>query len=54
MNAGGKAQWREVTPGLRSRDHVAITKGLSAGDQVVRAPDGEKAALTDGQRIKLP
>jgi len=54
MNAGGKAQWREVTPGLRSRDHVAITKGLSAGDQVVRAPDGEKAALIDGQRIKLP
>ena len=54
MNAGGKAQWREVTPGLRGKDHVAITQGLSAGDQVVRAPDGQKAALTDGQRIKLP
>lgn len=54
VNAGGKAQWREVTPGLRGKDHVAITQGLSAGDQVVRAPDDQKAALADGQRIKLP
>jgi HlyD family secretion protein len=54
VNAGGKAQWREVTPGLRGKDHVGITQGLSAGDQVVRAPDGQKSALTDGQRIKLP
>lgn len=54
VNANGRAQWREVTPGLRGRDHVAIAQGLSAGDQVVRAPDGQKTALTDGQRIKLP
>lgn len=54
VDAGGKAEWREVTPGLRGKDHVAITKGLSAGDQVVRAPEGQKAALTDGRRIKLP
>lgn len=54
VNAGGKAQWREVTPGLRGRDHVAIAQGLSAGDRVVRAPDGQKTALTEGQRIKLP
>ncbi len=54
VNAGGKAQWREVTPGLQGKDHVAITQGLSAGDQVVRAPDGQKAALKEGQRISLP
>ena len=54
VNANGKAQWREVTPGLRGKDHVGIAQGLSAGDQVVRAPDGQKAALTDGQRIRLP
>lgn len=54
VNAGGKAQWREVTPGLRGKDHVAITKGLSVGDQVVRVPDGQKAELTDDQRITLP
>jgi HlyD family secretion protein len=54
VNAGGKAQWREVAPGLRGKDRVAITQGLSAGDEVVRPPDGPKAALTEGQRITLP
>lgn len=54
VNAGGKAQWREVTPGLRGNDHLAVTKGLNAGDQVVRAPDSRKAPLAGGQRIKLP
>jgi len=54
VNASGKAQWREVTPGLRGKDYVAITNGLSAGEQVLRAPEGQKAAITDGQRIKLP
>jgi len=53
VNAGGKAQWREVTPGLRGKDRVAITQGLIEGDQVVRPPDGQKAALTEGQRITL-
>lgn len=54
VNAGGKAQWREVTPGLRGKDHVAITQGLSAGDEVVRPPDDQKAAFAEGQRIRLP
>lgn len=54
VNAGGKAQWREVTPGLRGTDYVAIRQGLNVGDQVVRAPDSQKAVLADGQRIKLP
>lgn len=53
VNADGKARWREVTAGLRGRDHVAITQGLSQGEQVLRAPDGQKTALTDGQRITL-
>ena len=54
VNAGGKAQWREVTLGLRGKDYVAITQGLRADDQVVRVPDGQKAALTEGQRTTLP
>jgi HlyD family secretion protein len=54
VNAGGKAQWREVTPGLRGKDHLAVVKGLNVGDQVVRAPDSQKAPLAAGQRIKLP
>jgi len=52
VNAGGKAQWREVALGLRGKDYVAITKGLSVGEQVARLAEGQKAALTDGQRIK--
>lgn len=54
VNTGGKSKWREVTPGLRGKDHVAITQGLNAGDEVVRTPDGEKSSLTDDQRITLP
>ena len=53
VNADGKARWREVTTGLRGRDHVAITQGLSAGDQVVQVPDGQKAALTEGQNLAI-
>jgi HlyD family secretion protein len=49
----GRARWREVIPGFHGKDHIAITKGLSAGDQVVQQAD-QKSALTDGLRIKLP
>lgn len=54
VNAGGKAEWREVTPGLRGKDQFAVIKGLSPGDQVVRASDDQKTPLAEGQRIKLP
>ncbi len=54
VNSGGKAQWREVTPGLRGKDHLAVTKGLIAGEQVVRPPDSKKSPLAEGQRLKLP
>lgn len=54
VNAGGKTRWREITPGLRGKDHLAVIKGLNAGDLVVRAPDNRKTPLAEGQRIKLP
>lgn len=54
VNADGKAKWRDVTVGLRGKDHVAITHGLSAGEQAVRPPEDKKTALNEGQRIKLP
>jgi len=54
INAGGKAKWREITPGLRGTDHMSVIKGLSAGNQVLRLPDRSKTPLTEGQRIKLP
>lgn len=53
VNAGGKAQWREVNPGSRGQDHVAIVEGLNPGEQVVRARDGQKAPLTEGQRLQV-
>ena len=53
VNIGGRAKWREFTPSLYGRNDVAITKGLGAGEQVVRPPDSQKAPLTEGQRIKL-
>ena len=54
VNAGGKTQWREITPGLRGKDQLAVIKGLNAGDQVVRAPGNRKTPLAEGQRIILP
>lgn len=54
VNAHGRAQWRDVTPGLRGNDLVSITQGLNPGEQVVRAPDDRKTVLAAGQRIELP
>lgn len=50
----GRAQWRGVTLGLRGAENVAIAKGLSVGEQVVRPAEGRKTALADGQRIARP
>ena len=36
VNDGGKAQWREVTLGLRGKDTSRSRRGLRAGEQVVR------------------
>jgi RND family efflux transporter MFP subunit len=54
VHAGGKARWREVTPGMRGRDLLSITSGLKAGDQVLKLPVGVKKPLSNGQRVKLP
>lgn len=54
VNSGGKAHWRAVTPGMRGRDVISITKGLKAGDQVLKLPSDVKKPLTNGQRVKLP
>jgi HlyD family secretion protein len=54
VNANGKAQWREVAPGMRGRDVISITSGLNAGDEVLKLPANAKKPLADGQRVKLP
>lgn len=52
VNESGKATWRDVTLGLRGRDMVEVTQGLSAGEQVVAQADPKQAPLKPGQRIK--
>lgn len=54
VHADSKAQWREVTPGLKGKDFVAITEGLAVGEQVIRPEMGSKAGISDGQRINEP
>jgi HlyD family secretion protein len=54
IHSGGKATWREITPGLRGIDRISVTQGLAAGDQVLRRPDAQKSDLIDGRRVKLP
>jgi HlyD family secretion protein len=46
----GRAKWREIKLGLRGRETVEVTGGLSAGDVVCKARE-QKQLLNDGQRI---
>ena len=54
VNTGGKAKWREITPGLRGGDQISVTQGLRSGEQVLRLPESQKTPLADGQRIQPP
>lgn len=54
INSGGKAKWREITPGMRGSNQISVTQGLSAGDQVLRLPEGGKSPLSENQRVQLP
>lgn len=49
---GGKVVWRDVTPGLRGRDTVEVTEGLSAGERVAVPADSKQSPLKPGQRVK--
>lgn len=49
----GRAAWRNVTPGLRGRETVEITQGLSVGEQVVAPIDSKQPALKPGQKVSL-
>jgi HlyD family secretion protein len=48
---GGNAAWREVTLGLRGREMVEATQGLSAGEKVVTPTDSNQPSLKPGQRV---
>lgn len=51
VDDGGRARWREITVGLRGRESVEVTSGLSPGDSVVSPADRRSGALRDGRRI---
>jgi HlyD family secretion protein len=54
VNEHGKARWRAVTLGLRGRETLEVTKGLSPGEQVVATREARQPPLTDGLRISAP
>ncbi len=47
----GRAQWRAITTGLRSRDAVEISEGLQADDTVI-TPTNSKTKLGNGRKVK--
>lgn len=51
VSDGGKARWREIAVGLRGRESVEVTKGLTPGDVVVGPATAGGATLRDGRRI---
>ncbi len=48
----GTAKWREITVGLRGRENVQVTGGLSPGDVVVSLAAQSSGPLRDGRRIR--
>jgi len=53
VNDHGKARWRDVTPGIRGLKDLEIMQGVSAGEQIVKPPAGQKNSMNEGQRITL-
>jgi len=49
-----KARWREIAIGLRGREVVEITSGLSPGDVVLSPATPGSGPLRDGRRIARP
>jgi RND family efflux transporter MFP subunit len=47
----GRAIWKPLEIGLRGREFVEVISGLTAGEKVVRAPDG--GILPEGRPVKI-
>jgi HlyD family secretion protein len=54
VNDHGKARWHDFTAGIRGLKDIEVTQGLSAGEQIVKPPVGQKLPLAEGQRISVP
>jgi len=52
LDEGGKATWRAITVGLRGRESVEVTGGLSPGDVVVSPAGASSGPLRDGRSIR--
>ena len=52
VEVGGRAQWRPLTLGLRSREAVEVLTGLHPGETVVRPVDPQATPLTEGRRVR--
>lgn len=51
VNNGGKAQWRKITLGLRGKDNVEVTEGLTVDDTVIGALPGAELPR-DGRAVR--
>jgi HlyD family secretion protein len=51
VSKGGNAAWRDVTLGLRGRETVEVTEGLSTGDKVIALAEPKQQVLKPGQRV---
>lgn len=54
VNHHGRAQWRAVTLGVRGREAVEATQGLSPGERLLAPREARQPSLTDGLRIDVP
>lgn len=54
LDVGGTATWRAIEVGLRGRETVEVTAGLSPGDVVVTPADAGADSLREGRRIRRP
>lgn len=51
VNNGGKAQWHKITLGLRGKDNVEVTEGLTVNDMVIGALPGSELPR-DGRAVR--
>jgi len=54
ISHAGRAQWRNVTLGLRGAESCEVTKGIETGEFVIWPRDPKDAALVEGRAVKAP
>lgn len=52
VDNAGQAHWREIVLGLRGRELVEVTSGLSPGDVIVSPASPTSGPLREGRRIR--